>query len=872
MKSVLFLMIGSLALFGCTSHDRGGIDPITERKASSAITDSFAVAALGEAKNPKSGDRSDTSSEYSGPDLGVEPDRPRVRISRLALGREFLLTTNMSTQIPTPMFSALQSRVVAFVLRDQKVFLVDVTKNNQVGLGRNIPQNILLAEFPVLADSRSFLTIDFNAGMKQIFTVGDMAASDDSEAASAPLLPAAQVRMSYLEEVKFEGNALFIRQVAQIEAPAEHGKQAIPTEVRYQLKPYLPDAGFIPVKSPGLNKVGYFEANPLMLPDGSQRIYAMKWNEKKTIRFAISANTPVKYRELIKGGLLYWNKILGERAIEVVQLEDASITAPRFDMNILQWADWDAAGYAFADAQVDPRSGEVTSAQIFLPSAFFSGNGARRVRLVESARPVVGLKGFRSARLCQRDLNEDLANADSTPISAEAMEKALFDYVYEVVAHELGHVLGLRHNFAGNLAANYDFKDRKELIMKYYREMKAPQGVVSSNSVMEYSRFEESAWNGDQLQNGGEALSYDDMAIRYLYMRKPLPESGRPLYCTDSHIDTFADCNRGDAGRSVVSAATGAYQFNLDSLAARILNTYVAKTKFLEPSGLDPIPVREVSLDAATLVKTLGVDFGKFMSLLKTDTKLIAVRSGHMPLLAPDQEAIEKEEKQYLISEVTRLGGLSQLTKALDSNYDQALVEKFSSLLEDPRYNSGTLPDGGTYSFSSDEKSFMKKQVSLVAPKLKKLFILNEIKALSGDEFNFEPSYGQSPSEKKQKWADFQLSEELAPLLLKRFELYAYEKTNKVESEIAMKDGSKKQVSLPVYLYSQEVRVAAAGLFEFGHQAIDWGFLEKEQATNRAKEETSALGDLELIDLSSISRSTLQWILNNKQVESALNP
>lgn len=849
-KLVQILVLGLLA-FSCSQNNRDGIDPRAEVRASSVIANSFKV-------------ETSTLKKTEG-DLAVV-DKAHVAISKAALNKEFLLSTNLLSQAPTPMFSSQQSRVVSFILRDEKVYLLDVTKNNVVGSG-NIPQNLLIAEFTVLKDTGNQVVIDFNEGMKQIITIGDMFGSDDPGFSGADYkLATADVSHSYLDEVTLKDNALFIRQVAQVAVTTEKGTQAQPVEVRYQIKPYLPDSTFVPVKTPGFDKVGYFEANPLLLKDGSTRVYAMKWNEKKTIRFAVSANTPAKYRQLVKDSLLYWNKILGENAIEVTQLEDVTITAPHFDTNIVQWVDWDAAGYAFADAHVDPRSGEVTSAQIFFPSAFTEANVPKRIRLTEGSGPQIGLKGFKSARLCARDLLKDLENKEEVPATPEAMDKAMRDYVYEVIAHELGHVLGLRHNFAGNLAANYDFKDRKALIQSYYKNMKSPEGIVNSSSVMEYSRFEESSWNGDQFQNGGKALAYDQMAMEYLYFNKAVPATNRPLFCTDSHIAVYADCNMSDAGKSIVSSASGTYQFNLDSLAARLLNLYISKSKLADAPGVDLIPVSNVDLNAVSQVKNLGNDFAKLISLMKLGTKLIAVRSAKLPILSPDANTIKQDEKDYLAAEFNRLGGLEQLTQALPNDYDQKLLAKFSELLEKPLFNTGT-----DYFFSEAEKQTMKDQVSKFASQVKVQFQLNEIKALSGENFSFESTYGQAAAVEKVKWAASSLTEELAPILLKRFQLYALSAApgEKLSSEITMKDNTVQKIELPVYLYPQVVRVASAKLLSNGHEAIEWGYVENNKLPELIKAEFSVLGDTDKIDMNALNKSVLKWYLNNKQVESA---
>ena len=96
--------------------------------------------------------------------------------------------------------------------------------------------------------------------------------------------------------------------------------------------------------------------------------------------YAISANTPDEYKEAIRSGVLYWNKAFGREVVSVIEAP-AGVSAPSFYYNLIQWVDWKDAGYAYADAQMDPRTGEIIHAQIFLTSAFaFSGlSGARKL-------------------------------------------------------------------------------------------------------------------------------------------------------------------------------------------------------------------------------------------------------------------------------------------------------------------------------------------------------------------------------------------------------------------------------------------------------------------------------------------------------------
>jgi hypothetical protein len=80
------------------------------------------------------------------------------------------------------------------------------------------------------------------------------------------------------------------------------------------------------------------------------------------------------------------------------------------------------------------------------------------------------------------------------------------DHLRYVVAHEIGHALGLRHNFA--------------------------KGAVST--VMNYFDYEQTVRIGrDVIGSGDEALPYDRQVIRYVYLREALDIDTLPPFCTD---------------------------------------------------------------------------------------------------------------------------------------------------------------------------------------------------------------------------------------------------------------------------------------------------------------------------------------------------
>jgi hypothetical protein len=155
---------------------------------------------------------------------------------------------------------------------------------------------------------------------------------------------------------------------------------------------------------------------------------------------------------------MYWNRAFGTPLLRVIDAP-AGVRAPDPDYNVIEWvADGDFSSTSYI--QGDPLTGQILHASIFvLPETMVDGT------------------------LEQQN-----------------------DHLRYIVAHEVGHALGLRHNFAPGDAAT---------IMNYFQVPRMLQ-------------------LGDDIRAGAPALPYDTAVVRHVYLGAPLDTATLPPFCTDS--------------------------------------------------------------------------------------------------------------------------------------------------------------------------------------------------------------------------------------------------------------------------------------------------------------------------------------------------
>ena len=290
------------------------------------------------------------------------------------------------------------------------------------------------------------------------------------------------------------------------------------------------------------DRVGYFVTSRFDFANDnkiSPRVnYIQRWRlEKKDpsaalsepnepIVFWIDRNIPEKYRPTVMAGVLEWNKAF-ERigfndAIQArVQPDDADFDTLDARHASIRWMTTARPSFGgIGPSQVDPRTGEILDADIGIDPVRIRH---RRFARVEQIAEPTAIRGFlkRSEYLCQADeyaaqelgFAMDLleARGDIDPDGPEAEDFVLND-LKEVVMHEVGHTLGLRHNFrASTVYAQKDLDDPA---------FTKTHGI--GGSVMEYNAINIAAKGSKQGAFNMATLGpYDYWAVEYGYKEVP---------------------------------------------------------------------------------------------------------------------------------------------------------------------------------------------------------------------------------------------------------------------------------------------------------------------------------------------------------------
>ncbi len=317
-------------------------------------------------------------------------------------------------------------------------------------------------------------------------------------------------------------------------------------------------------------RVGYFVVAFKDFTDDSKRTafvrYICRWHlEKrdphaelsppvKPIVFWIENTTPPEYRQAIKEGVEMWNEAFKQagflNAIEArLMPDDADWDPADMRYNTIRWMLTHDNSFAVGPSRANPLTGEILDADIAIEANFLRyvkrewrllvNPGAGRWKLLPDPYDVLDVFGWQPPKQLNfpSQSNRYLAFCDygvhlaqqaalgaialwlrsGRPAPEEPPQEYVHAFLRQLVAHEVGHTLGLRHNFRASSIFSPDALHNPELTKR----------IGLAGSVMEYLPVNLAPPGKRQGEYWTSCVGlYDKWAIEYGY--RPIPEAQSP--------------------------------------------------------------------------------------------------------------------------------------------------------------------------------------------------------------------------------------------------------------------------------------------------------------------------------------------------------
>ena len=232
----------------------------------------------------------------------------------------------------------------------------------------------------------------------------------------------------------------------------------------------------------------------------------------KPITFWIENTTPYELRPIIKKAVLAWNIAFEEAgfldAIEVkIQPDDADWEAGDIRYNVLRWTSSPNPPFGgYGPSFTNPKTGEILGADIMLEWIYLT-NRVRYSEIFENQESHNHDFCFNSLIKQENRLFGKLAT-EALDLNENEVSRLYEEDLYQLILHEVGHTLGLNHNFAASTLHNNSDIHNPE---KTYKE-----GL--SSSVMDYHALNIAPLGVKQGQYADiKPGKYDILAIKYAY-------------------------------------------------------------------------------------------------------------------------------------------------------------------------------------------------------------------------------------------------------------------------------------------------------------------------------------------------------------------
>ena len=356
---------------------------------------------------------------------------------------------------------------------------------------------------------------------------------------------------SYFEQVKsFPKNTevdvkLHYRTSIPVDAPTMQDPYSMFHGYHYSLSTLEESPDFTPRLAD--DRVGYFltmyEDYTNMDTESPYVRFINRWNLHKKnpgarmsepvepIVYWVENTVPQEYRDAFAEGIEFWNtafeKLGFRNAIIAKQMPDTATWDPAdVRYNTVRWIVMPGGGYAVGPSHANPFTGQIYDADIrvsadfirymfsnmqnFIKPVSFNGTFPEEDTLQTELRHGPNYCNYESASAMEAAFGLSVINSVANTLADKdsLTKEYVHSYIVELVAHEVGHTLGLRHNFKSSAIYTLDQIQNRDFTTQH----------ALTGSIMDYAPPNLAGPNKPQ----GEFYSsvpgpYDMWAIEYGY-------------------------------------------------------------------------------------------------------------------------------------------------------------------------------------------------------------------------------------------------------------------------------------------------------------------------------------------------------------------
>jgi Met-zincin/Domain of unknown function (DUF5117) len=320
---------------------------------------------------------------------------------------------------------------------------------------------------------------------------------------------------------------------------------------------------------------------------------------REPITFWIENTVPVEYREAVRDGILMWNqafeKIGFKDAVVAKQMPDKADWDPAdVRYNTIRWFNSTDAIFAMGPSRVNPLTGQILDADIVVDANFVRslkqeyrtiieqnqestvpfvsaligkqnlcnyGPAGKQLARKQKEAPKIGKLRFTPHPIGTQDLcygieaaqqfalgNMHLQLMQNNLPSSPEMKVYVNQFLRELIAHEVGHTLGLRHNFRASAMLKPEELNNTELtrqkglvasVMDYTAVNLAPQGTKQGEYyTSRVGPYDEWAISYGYSTTGAKTPMEERSALQKIANRAAEPDLA---YATDEDVFSFLD-------------------------------------------------------------------------------------------------------------------------------------------------------------------------------------------------------------------------------------------------------------------------------------------------------------------------------------------